>query len=310
MTPTAPVTVLGLFCADLIARTPRMPAWGETLHGCGFSLTAGGKGSNQAVAAARQGAKVHLISRLGNDAFASLARSLYAEVGIDTEYVGTDPDAPTGTATILVDDAAGDNAIVIDPGACQQLTRAHIDAAEDLIAGSAVFLSQLELPLDVCQYGIEVARRHGVPVILNPAPGRTLDDEMLAAVDYLTPNESEAALLVGHPVNTLDEAKRAATQLRQRGVSHVLLTLGEQGVWIDSPDFQGRIPALDVDRVTDTIGAGDAFNGGLATALAEGESLEMAARRGCVTAGLSVTRAGAAPAMPDRAEVDERLESL
>lgn len=310
MPPTPPVTILGLFCADLIARTPRMPAWGETLHGQGFSLMAGGKGSNQAVAAARQGANVTFISRLGDDAFAPLARSLYAEAGIDTTHVGTDPDAPTGTATILVDDRAGDNAIVIDPGACRHLTRAHIDAAETAIAQSAMFVSQLELPLEICLHGIDVARRHGIPVLLNPAPGQPLPESVYPAIDYLTPNESEAALLVGQPVETVDDARAAAAILRARGVGHVLITLGAQGVWIDSPEFEGLIPALAVDTVVDTIGAGDAFNGGLVAALAEGEPLAAAAQRGCVVAGLSVTRAGAAPAIPGRAAVDARLETL
>ncbi|TQE90563.1 MAG: ribokinase [Spiribacter salinus] len=301
------VTVLGLFCADLISRTPRLPAWGETLHGRGFSLMAGGKGSNQAVAAARQGASVAFISRLGDDAFAPLARSLYAEAGIDMTHVGTDPAAPTGTATILVDDEMGDNAIVIDPGACQNLTKADIDAAQSVIAGSAIFVSQLELPLEICRYGIETAHQHGVPVILNPAPGQVIPEAMYPLIDYLTPNESEAALLVGGTVETLDDARDAASILRKRGVGHVLITLGAQGVWIDSPSFEGLVPAIRVDSVVDTIGAGDAFNGGLAAALAEGATLEAAARRGCAIAGLSVARAGAAPAIPMREVVDAEL---
>ena len=302
-----PVTVLGLFCADLIARTPRMPVWGETLHGRGFSLLAGGKGSNQAVAAARQGAEVSFISRLGDDAFAPIARELYAREGVDATHVGTDPEAATGTATILVDDERGDNAIVIDPGACERLTPTDIDAAEARIAESAVFISQLELPLELCQYGIALARRHGVPVILNPAPARALPAEMFRGIDYLTPNESEAALLVGHPVETDDQVKAAAATLRGRGVTNVLITLGERGVYIDSGAFQGVVPAIAVDRVVDTIGAGDAFNGALAAALAEGLDLPTAARRACATAGLSVTRSGAAPAVPTRAEVDAVL---
>ena len=304
-----PVTVLGLFCADLIVRTPRMPIWGETLHGRGFRLMAGGKGSNQAVAAARQGATVSFISRLGDDAFAPIARDLYASEGVDATHVGTDPQASTGTATILVDDERGDNSIVIDPGACDRITTAEVDAAEDRIAGSAVFVSQLELPLEICRYGIDLARRHGVPVILNPAPARALPPAMFEGIDYLTPNESEAALLVGHAVETHAQVQAAAATLRSWGVRNVLITLGERGVYIDSDDWQGVVPAIAVDQVIDTIGAGDAFNGALAAALAEGLDLPTAARRACVTAGLSVTRPGAAPAVPTRAEVDAALKA-
>lgn len=303
------VTVLGLFCADLITRTPRMPVWGETLEGCGFSLMAGGKGSNQAVAAARQGADVSLISRLGDDAFAPLAHDLYAEAGVDATHVDIDDIASTGTATILVDDARGDNAIVIDPGACARLSPAAIDAAAPAITTARIFVCQLELPLSLCEYAIALAERHAVPVILNPAPARTLPRRLFTRIDYLTPNESEAAALVGHPVETDAQIDQAAATLRDWGVRHVLITLGERGVHIDSDAFRGRLPAIAVERVVDTIGAGDAFNGALAAALADGEEIVAAARRACVTAGLSVTRAGAAAALPDRQTVDARLSA-
>ncbi|MEX0373589.1 ribokinase [Spiribacter roseus] len=301
------VTVLGLFCADLITRTTRLPVWGETLHGRGFRLMAGGKGSNQAVAAAQQDAAVTFISRLGDDAFAPIARTLYQSVGIDMSHVGTDAELNTGTATILVDDDRGDNAIVIDPGACAHLTTGHVSAAESAIAASAVFVCQLELPLAVSEHGIRLAQRHGVPVILNPAPACALPAAIYSAIDYLTPNESEAAELVGHPVETDAQVARAAATLRQWGTRNVLITLGERGVYIDSDAFQGMIPAINAGPVVDTIGAGDAFNGALAAALAEGRDLPAAARRACATAGLSVTRAGAAAALPDRAAVDAQL---
>jgi len=301
------VTVLGLFCADLITRTTRLPAWGESLSGEGFRLMAGGKGSNQAVAAAQQGATVTFISRLGEDAFAPIARTLYERVGIDTRHVSTDERLNTGTATILVDDARGDNAIVIEAGAGARLSEDAVSAAESAIAASAVFVCQLELPLAINEHGIRLAQRHGVPVILNPAPAGALPAAIDAPIDYLTPNESEAAELVGHAVETDAEVARAAATLRQRGVRNVLITLGERGVYIDSAGFQGMIPALDAGPVVDTIGAGDAFNGALAAALAQGDDLPAAARRACATAGLSVTRAGAADALPDRAGVDAAL---
>ena len=303
------ITVLGLFCADLITRTDRMPAWGETLHGRGFSLTAGGKGSNQAVAAACQGASVTFISRLGDDAFAALARDLYTRVGIDTTHIGIDAGVSTGTATILVDDARGDNAIVIDPGACARITGEDVNAAAARIAAADIFVCQLELPLALCEHGIALARQAGVPVILNPAPACPLPATFFEAIDYLTPNESEAAALVGHTVETDEQVKRAAATLRRWGVRNVLITLGERGVYIDSNGFRGIIPAINAGPVVDTIGAGDAFNGALAAALAEGEDLPGAARRACTAAGISVTRAGAAPSLPDRAEVDAQLAS-
>ena len=301
------VTVLGLFCADLITRTTRMPAWGETLHGRGFSLMAGGKGSNQAVAAACQGASVTFISRLGDDAFEPLARDLYTRVGIDMTHIGIDAGASTGTATILVDDARGDNAIVIDSGACARMTAEHVSAAASRIAAADIFVCQLELPRALCEHGIALARREGVPVILNPAPACPLPAAFFEAIDYLTPNESEAAELVGHAVETDDQVARAAAKLRRWGVRNVLVTLGERGVYIDSDGFQGIIPAISAGPVADTIGAGDAFNGTLATALADGDDLPAAARRACAAAGISITRAGAAPSLPTRAEVDAQL---
>lgn len=301
------VTVLGLFCADLITRTTRMPAWGETLHGRGFSLMAGGKGSNQAVAAACQGASVTFISRLGDDAFAPLAQDLYRQVGIDTTYIGIDTAASTGTATILVDDTRGDNAIVIDPGACAGMTEDDISAAAERIAAADVFVCQLELPLALCRHGIGLAQSAGVPVILNPAPACQLPKAFFQSIDYLTPNESEAAELVGHAVETDDQVIRAAKTLRQWGVGNVLMTLGARGVYIDSDGFQGIVPAISAGPVADTIGAGDAFNGALAAALADGEDLPAAARRACATAGISVTRSGAAASLPTRGEVEAQL---
>lgn len=304
-----PITVLGSFMADLVVRADRMPAWGETLRGNAFAVGPGGKGSNQAIAAARQGATVNLISRLGRDAFADMARGIYHQEGMSTAFISEDPERPTGTASIVVDDARGENAIIIVPGACDGITESEVEAATGAIAGSALFISQLELPLPVCRRGMALAREHGVPVLLNPAPGGELPREMFATIDYLTPNESEASALVGQPVDTMEEIEAAAAKLHGWGVANVLITLGEKGVYVSSADFTGVIPAVNAGPVVETTGAGDAFNGGLATALAEGRSLADAARFGNAVAGISVTRAGAALAMPDRAEVDRLLAS-
>ena len=178
VTRTKRVTILGAFFADLACRTRRMPAWGETMHGEGFSLGPGGKGSNQAVAAARQGAEVALITRVGRDPFADMARRMFEEEAIIQDGVSVDEDLPIGTATILIDSARGENAIVIVPGACDRLGLAEIDAAAPGIASSAYFVSQLELPLDTCLHGIRLAHRSGVPVLLNPAPAVALPAEI------------------------------------------------------------------------------------------------------------------------------------
>lgn len=303
------VTILGAFFVDLACRTKRMPAWGETLHGRHFAMGPGGKGSNQAVAAARQGASVELITRLGHDHFATMAREVFADEGIGTRHIGEDTDQPTGTATIIVDDERGENAIIIVPGACARLTPADIDAAADTIAGSAAFVSQLELPAETCFHAITMAAGNGVPVVLNPAPARSIPREILTMVDYLTPNETETEALVGHAVNDADDARRAAHTLRDWGVANVLITLGSEGVYVCGDAYEGRIAAFSAGPLRDTTGAGDAFNGGFVAALAASAPLEAAARAGCAVAGLSVTRQGTAPSMPSRAEAQALLET-
>lgn len=303
------VTILGAFFVDLACRTEHMPAWGETLHGRHFAMGPGGKGSNQAVAAARQGASVELITRLGRDHFAQMAREVFEKEGISTRHVEEHAEQPTGTATIIVDDEQGENAIIIVPGACDTLTPTDINAAADTIAGSALFVSQLELPTDTCFRGITVAHDNHVPVVLNPAPAREIPREILAMVDYLTPNETETEALVGHAVDNLEDAKQAAHTLRGWGVANVLITLGGEGVYVCGDAYEGRIAAYSAGPLRDTTGAGDAFNGGLVAALAADESLEAAARTGCAVAGLSVTRQGTTPSMPNRAEAQALLET-
>jgi len=293
--------------ADLVTRTDRMPVWGETMRGNSFAMGPGGKGSNQAVAAARQGAQVNLISRLGQDQFGHMAQQLYADEGLYTRFVTEDADHPTATASITVDDASGENAIITVPGACEAVTVEDVDRAEVAIAESRVFVSQLELPETACRYALGVARRAGAAVLLNPAPALDLPDASFAEVDYLTPNESEAAALVGHPVENADQARDAARALRERGVTHALITLGADGVYVSSPDYEGHIPAVDAGPVIETTGAGDAFNGALAAAIAEDRPLAEAVRFANAAAGLSVTQPGAAHAMPSRAAVERLL---
>ena len=300
------VTVMGSYVADLAFRIDRLPAWGETLMGQSFQLGPGGKGSNQAVAAARAGAHVSFISKLGPDPFGEIARTLYRKEGIDTRFIFSTPN-PTGAAVILIDAAKGENAIVVVPGACFELTPDEVDQATELIAASAVFVAQLELSLATVEHGLRLAHTHGVPTILNPAPAAPLPETIYPLCDYLTPNETEASALTGIPVTDLASAERAAIALLNRGVRNVILTLGAEGALIKNTTLAHHVPALNAGPVVETTGAGDAFNGGLAAALAEGQDLIAATTFACAVAGISVTRPGTAPSMPHRPEVEAIL---
>jgi ribokinase len=297
------VTVMGSYVADLAFRIDHLPTWGETRMGQSFHLGPGGKGSNQAVAASRAGATVAFISKLGPDPFGEIARTLYREEKIDTQFVFASPN-PTGAAAILIDAAQGENAIVVVPGACFELIPAEVDQATTLIAASAIFVTQLELPLPTVEHGLRIAHSHHVPTILNPAPATKLPDSIYPLCDYLTPNETEAATLTGIPVTDLASAEKAATALLARGVGNVILTLGAKGALIKNHTLTRHIPAVTAGSVVETTGAGDAFNGGLASALAEGMDLIESTKFACVVAGISVTRPGTAPSMPSRPEID------
>ncbi len=303
------IVILGVFVADTAYRADRAPRMGETILGKQFALGPGGKGSNQAVAAARAGGDVSFISRLGQDDFAEMAMKTWAQAGV-TPDVYQDPDSFTGAAYIFIEDATGNNAIIICPGAAGDISASDIEARRDLIEGAAVFVTQLEQPLEAAQRGLQIARGAGVRTILNPAPAAELSDETLALCDFVTPNESESEALTGVKVETLLDAEAAADALLGKGVGAALITLGEQGVFFKDRTTQAHIPALPAGLVLETTGAGDAFNGGFATALAEGLDPIDAARFGCAVAGISVTRAGTAPSMPSRAEVDAHLEHM
>lgn len=297
------VTVMGSFVADLAFRTHKLPAWGETFMGSSFQLGPGGKGSNQAVAAARAGARVSFISKLGNDPFGDLARATYREEGIDTRHL-LSTTTPTGAAAIILHAQSGENSIIVVPGACFELTPEEVDQMKDLIADSAIFVTQLELALATVEHGLKLAHSLGIPTILNPAPACTLPQSIFPYCDFLTPNESEAEILTGIKVASQADAERAAEMLLSFGVRNVVITLGAQGAFLKNTATSALIPAYDAGPVVETTGAGDAFNGGLAVALAEGADIVEAVRFGCAVAGLSVTRAGTAPSMPTRAQVD------
>jgi ribokinase len=300
------VTVMGSFVADMAFRTEKLPAWGETYMGKEFRLGPGGKGSNQAVAAARAGARVSFISKLGKDSLGDIAWDLYRAEGIDTRHL-LETEVGTGAAAIILDAKSGENAIIVVPGACFTLTPSEVKGARDLIAESAVFLTQLELALPTVLFGLELAHSLGVTTILNPAPGLALPESVYPNCDFLTPNESEAEVLTGIRVGSLADAERAADALLGRGVGTVVVTLGAQGALVKNARIREHVAAVDAGPVLETTGAGDAFNGGLAVALAEGRGMVEAVRFGCAVAGISVTRAGTAPSMPWRGEVEKLL---
>lgn len=300
------VVILGVFVADTAYRAERAPRIGETVLGRSFQLGPGGKGSNQAVAAARLGAEVTLITRLGADAFGEMAARTWAEAGVRPAVTRV-PESYTGAAYIFIEDATGDNAIIIAPGAAATIAPEDLDAEAGTIAQASVFVTQLEQPLEAAVRGLEIARANGVTTILNPAPGRELPDAVLGLCDYLTPNETEAEALTGMPVGSVEEARAAAERLRERGVGTVVMTLGAKGALLHGHGRSALVPAVPAGPVVETTGAGDAFNGGFATGLARGMDAAAAVRFGCAVAGISVTRPGTAPSMPTLAEVEALL---
>ena len=301
------VVILGVFVADLAFRAARLPAIGETIAGSGFAVGPGGKGSNQAVAAARAGADVTFISRLGSDTFAELAFKTWKADGIRPRVTQT-ATAATGAAFIYVHETRGDNAIIVVPGAAMDLCAADVEAASDAIRASRVFVTQLEQPADAARRGLEIARAAGTITVFNPAPAIELDDALLALSDYVVPNESEAEALTGIAVGDLAAARRAGDALLAKGAGTALITLGERGALFHAKDQSVHIAPFAAGKVVETTGAGDAFVGGFAASLAAGASPLEAARFGSAAAGISVTRLGTAPAMPLRAEIEMLLE--
>ena len=301
-----PIVILGIFVADTAYRADRQPKMGETILGHSFVLGPGGKGSNQSVAAAMAGGRVHIITRLGDDAFAEIARAVWAKAGVTAE-VKVDAESYTGAAYIFIEEASGNNAIIVAAGAAGRLSPEDVEAKADLIESAAIFVTQLEQPIPATQRGLQIARAAGVTTILNPAPAASLPDSLLALCDFLTPNESEAEALTGLPVTSVDQARIAAAALLAKGVGAVIITLGENGALYHDAQQSVHVPVITAGSVVETTGAGDAFNGGFAVALSEGRDVIDAVRFGCATAGISVTRPGTAPAMPSRAEIDALL---
>jgi ribokinase len=297
------VVILGVFVADTAYRASRMPKMGETILGNSFVLGPGGKGSNQAVAAGNLGADVTIITRLANDDFGKMAIQTWDSANVKGA-IKYSTDSYTGAAFIFIDDRTGDNAIIIAPGAASEISVKDIHENSNIISSADVFLTQLEQPIEVAQEGLKVAKANGKITILNPAPAADLPKEIFGLCDYITPNETEAEELTGLPVRNHKEAETAASFLNELGVKTPIITMGDQGAFLHG---HGLIPAFNAGEVIETTGAGDAFNGGLAVALSEGKSPLDAVKFGCATASISVTRAGTAPSMPVREEVERIL---
>jgi ribokinase len=296
------VCVVGSANVDLTFRTARLPRPGETLTGHGFQQDFGGKGANQAIAAARLGAQVSLVARLGDDPFGQQSLRRYRDEGLDVAYVRLDAGRPTGTAAIVVDDAA-QNCILVVPGANAALSPQDVRAAAVAIEQADVLLCQLEVPCESVLEAFRVARAAGVRTVLTPAPAVELPAELYALCDLCVPNETEAELLTGHAAGGLDQAEAAATELRRRGVGVVVVTLGGRGALLLDAEGARHVPAVRVEAV-DPTGAGDAFTAALAVFSGEGLPLSEAARRASTVAALTVTRPGAQSAFPTRAQVD------
>jgi len=302
------IVVVGSSNTDMIAKLPRLPKPGETIGEGAFSTAAGGKGANQAVAAARAGAEVGLVARVGDDSFGEQAIAGFVGDGINVQHVTRDPSAPSGVALIFVDDK-GENSIAVAPGANAGLTPKDVEEAEGLVSAAEVVVMQLETPLDTVERAAALACEHDARVILNPAPAQPLSDAILGNVSILTPNESEAELLTGVPVEDEAGAEKAARALVARGVETVILTLGSRGAFVFESGSGQMVPGFKVEAV-DTTAAGDVFNGTLAVGLAEGMSLVEAARFANAAAALSVTRLGAQPSAPTRSEIESFLTKV
>ncbi len=299
------VTVAGSFAVGLTLRSSRFPAAGETVLARDFDLGPGGKGSNQAVQIARMGERVELVGMIGTDDFGDIAVNMYSLEGVGMKRLERTTERNTGVGFIILDET-GENRILLDPGASELFAPSHIEAARDLIADSSVVVTQLEIPIESAAAAMTAAREEGAVAVLNPAPARELEPSVLENVDILTPNQTEARILAGlAPDDPIDD-REVCAELRRRGVTTIVLTRGPRGASVVTSEGVEHVDAFPVE-VVDSTGAGDAFNGTLATALAQGMSLSEAVRRACGAGALACTKLGVIPALPSVTELDEFL---
>jgi ribokinase len=302
---SAEILVIGSMNMDLVVSTDRRPNVGETILGNTFSTYPGGKGANQAVAAARLGAQVRMIGCVGQDDFGDTLLQNFQNNYVDTTYVKRSQTRETGIALITVD-RDGENSIIVIPGANHNLQPDDLNQLESEFTPAGILLIQLEIPLAVVVHAIRLGHKHKMSIILNPAPAQPLPDDLYPLLDYLIPNESELSLLTGCPDVGEAAIRSCAVLLRDKGLRNLLLTRGEAGTWLFTPKREAQLGAFPV-QVVDTTAAGDAFIGGFATALAEGQSVDKAIRFGSAAGALAVTRPGAQTSLPNRAEVDQFL---
>ena len=302
----AKIVVVGSVNTDMVVKSERIPGPGETVTGGTFFMPAGGKGANQAVAAARLGAQVTLVAKVGDDMFGHQAIENFKKEGICTDHIVLDSENATGVALILVDEA-GENCISVAPGANFAITPADVGAAAEVIRKADVVLLQLEIPMDVVQHTAALAAEAGVPVVLDPAPAAPLPEGLLPNVSVLTPNESEAERLTGIAVSDEASARQAAAALVEAGARQVIITLGTKGALVIGPELDTLVSSYEV-QAADSTAAGDAFNGGLAAALGSGDILEDAVRQAAMVGALSVTKMGAQPSLPTAEELRQFAE--
>lgn len=303
---TKPIVVVGSYNVGLFIKGQRLPTKGETVIGDSFYEGAGGKGSNQALCTAKMGGNVHFIGCVGGDQYGRDACNLYDEMGISREFLSIDETIHSGISFVIID-AAGDNLISVALGANNRLSPAHVDRAKPLIEGAAVLACQLEGPLDTFAYALKTARELGVTTFLDPAPACPLPDEVYRNTDIIAPNESETEVLTGIAVDTLEDAAKAGRELLSRGVRTAIVKLGSRGAMYVTENEERHFPPAKVDAV-DATGAGDAFAGGLLSALAEGKPIAEAIQFGSCVAALSVMKVGVVNALPTREEAEELMK--
>ena len=296
------IAVVGSYATGLTLKVKRLPSTGETVLASGYRVDYGGKGSNQAVGCARLGMEVAFLASIGKDSFGEMALRLFREEGIDVSFVRQTSERPTGVGFILVEAGSGNNCIALDPGANEMLSAADIAGCDAALKSAAVVLTQLEISIAAAESALACGRANGATTILNPAPVRPLPASMMRLIDVLTPNQTEAKVLTGRSPDAAVEPEEVARDLIRAGVRQVVTTLGEKGALIVTASSSKHVPAIRVQAV-DTTGAGDAFNAGLASALACGEDIKSAVEFAVVTGGLAVTRDGVIPSLPKRADV-------
>ena len=303
------ISILGIFVADLCFFADEIPVSGKTVLGKKYIIGPGGKGSNQAIAAARAGGDVSFVTKLGKDNYADMALKLYQEAGVNTQAVILDSELNTGAAGILINQKTGENAINVISGAAGTIDQKFIEDNLSIIKNSKIFLTQLETPLDASLYALKIAKENGCTTILNPAPARNLPEDCFKNIDFFTPNETEASFFINQSIESEKDCQIAAEVLLDKGVKNILITLGDKGCFFKNQEEEFLLPVKKLSvPVVDTTGAGDAFNGAFSVALSKNKNYKEAIEFANLVAGISVTREGAANSMPTIDEIEENLQ--